>query len=177
MVLVRWLGPLLCAAQLFGCAPRVAPEPRMPAAGASLEDRKQTYAEYRLDESGDNWWGYEWTREDGTYGFGGISPLLDISPETRSRRSQARARALTVLPMSALGGSLLGLAIGNQLGGNKAFSSTTNTVFYVAGGTLSVASLTITIAWDPVSGIGDVYNTALANELGLPPEARQAPSR
>jgi uncharacterized membrane protein len=77
--------------------------------------------------------------------------------------------------MSAVGGALLGVALGNQLTGNKLYSSTTTGVLYVAGGALSVTAITISIAWDPVSGIGDVYNAALAEKLSLRPAAPQPP--
>ena len=176
---VRCLGFLLCGSLLLvGCASSpVASQPRMPAADASVNERQRTYERYRLQESGDNWVGHEWARSDGKYGLDGIEPLLDISAQTRSRVSQAKTRAAVVLPMSAVGGALLGLAIGNQLTGNKMYSSTTNTVLYVSGGTLAVAAITIGIVWDPVSGIGDVYNAALTDKLGLRPDAAQPPSR
>jgi hypothetical protein len=70
--------------------------------------------------------------------------------------------------MAAIGGGLLGLALGNQLGGNKLLPSKTNTVLYITGGALSVTGITITVVWDPVSGIGEVYNAELSRQLDLP---------
>src|SRR5258706_7659179 len=146
MLVVRSIVVLV----LVGCTPaRIASQPRMPSAEASLDERRSVYERYRLRESGDNWVGHQWARTDGKYGLEGIEPLLDISPQTRTRLSQAKTRSAIVLPMSTLGGALLGMALGNQLGGNKLFSSTTNAGLYIAGGTLSVTAITISILWDP----------------------------
>lgn len=172
MFTARWVAVLLSGWSLVGCAPHLASQPRMPGAGASVEERRGAYERYRLRESGDNWLGHHWTRGDGKYDLEGIEPLLDISAETRSRLAQAKTRAALVLPMSALGGAFLGLAVGNQLGGKKIFSSSTNTGLYIVGGSLSAASITIVIVWDPVSGIGDVYNAGLSEQLGLPSSAK-----
>lgn len=157
---------------LFGaaaCSPRLATPPPRPALGASLQERRVVYDAYRLEERGDIWFGYKWSRKDGEYEFEGVEPLLESYPATRARVAEIKTRAAVILPMAAVGGALLGMAIGDSLSHEEhLFSRTTRTGLYATGGALSAASLTIAAVWDPVTGIGPLYNQNLAESLAVP---------
>jgi hypothetical protein len=139
----------------------------LPARDAPIAVRSKAYEEYRLRESGNAFFGHSWQRADGEYELDELDPLLDISPATRARRSEIETRTWILVPSALAGGALLGIALGDDLFHGYGLSRSARTGFYIAGGTLSAATIAVSLAWDPVSGLGDLYNHALSERLSL----------
>jgi hypothetical protein len=165
-----------CAALLLlasACSAPLASPPKLPAKDAPELERRHAYEDYRLFEEGNVWTGWSWKRVDGKYSFGGIEPLLtspQASPEMKKRVHDIHVRSALAEPLTIVGAAFLGLALGDALSSpNHIFTSTTRTGLWLTGGTLTASGLVITIAWDPVTGLGGLYNHDLAESLALPP--------
>lgn len=154
-VLVCWLAS--------GCEPAVASPPRLPARDAPEAERVAAYQQYRLQEEGNPWVGWKWKRRDGAYHVDGIEPLL-TSSEGRRRIDEIHTRRLVLTPMAAVSGALLGVALGDLITPKprRLLSTPTRTGLAITGGALLVTGVTITVVWDPITGLGGVYNQDLA---------------
>jgi hypothetical protein len=138
----------------------------------SPEERLALYDAYRLRRAGNTW-----RREDGKYTFAQLGDVAGQFPASASLYRRAQTRSQVTSGIAGAGGGLLGGTLGWQLGASpeNKLSTGAQVGLYTAGGVLTVAALVAILVWhDPSEELGDVYNRALKNGLGLPESSAPA---
>ena len=139
---------------------------------ADPAEREAVFTANRLTFEG-GFWTRVWRRADGAYAYPQIITAVDVYPSSKAARKTAQRRSVVTCVLAAVGGTIVGTTLGNQLFAppEDRYDDRTRNMLYVVGGGTMLLGIVLDQTWAKAAyrDIATRYNEELRRDLALPP--------